>query len=395
MGRIKILVVSRSETVAEAVAAKLKPHSGYSVRSRVVANGHTDPLHGVLPRPDLMLLHYQPGSAELEHLAAAGAENRVPLIVFGPATDPDAMRLAMRAGASDYLPEPLDEDDLFKSLDHASSALAQQQGKPGKLFALLSSKGGSGSSFIACNVGCVMAGNGKKRAALLDFDLDFGSLARYLDLSPERGLLEAADALHELDQASAEAFLAKHKCGVKLLAAPAGRLSRHLEVLPEHIDGLCQIFLQHHDFVVADVSNDLNGPGPVVLERADEIVLVVQQTLAYLDGAVRLIDMMKRDCAVEPERISVVVNRFVKNAPIELEDIRKALKVEAIYTVPNHFQMVNESLDTGKPVVVHSSGSNVSKAIRELASGITGEDLDDSGGRSLLRRTLPNFLGAN
>lgn len=392
VSRIKILVASRSEAAADAVTAKLRDHGRFSVNTRVIVNGHADPLHDVHPRPDLLLLHYVPGYGELEHLATLSPNQRVGLLVFGPAGDANAMRLAMRAGASDYLPEPLNEADLLHSLEHVAEELSQKSGDPGKLVTVINSKGGSGASFVASNLACGLAKDESRRTALMDLDLQFGGLARYLDLTPERGVAEALDSIGEMDQAAAEAFVTPHVSGLKLLAAPSDRLMQQ-HIAPEQVDLLLQVFLQHNDFVVADLPRRIDDCSTTVLERSDCILLVVQQTLAHMNGAAKLLHVICSELGMHRDCVEVVVNRFAKNSIIELDDVRRTLRVDDVHLIPNQYKLVSDSIDTGNPVIQSAKGSVVAKALRDLTVRISGSD--NGVRRGFLGRTVTNLFGAN
>ena len=394
MSRIRILVASRSEAAADAVKAKLQGRSGFEVSTRVILNGHADPLHDVNPLPNLLILHHVPGYGELEHLTTLSANRRVPLLVFGPAGDPNAMRLAMRAGASDYLPEPLSEKDLLHSVDLVCEDLSRKPQDLGRLISVINSKGGSGASFIAGNIACELAQEASRQVALIDLDLQFGGLARYLDLTPQRGLLEALGAINEMDEVSAEAYVTTHKSGLKVLAAPSDGVVMHTRIAAEQVDLLLQVFLQNNDQVVVDLPRSIDPVTLDVLDRSDRMLLVVQQSLAHINGAAKLLQILQKEVALRQDRVDVVVNRFAKNSIIEIDDIRKTLRVDDVHVIPNQYKLVSESIDTGKPVVESARGSAVAKALRELAMKSSG--LDEGGKRrGFLGRALPNFMGAN
>ena len=395
VSRIKILVASRSEAAANAVTAKLRMHGRFNVNTRVVVNGHTDPLHDVHPRPDVLILHYVPGYGELEYLATLNPNQRARLLVFGPAGDAGAMRLAMRAGASDYLPEPLTETDLLHSLDRVCEELSQKAGNSGKLLTVVNSKGGSGASFVASNLACVLAKDESRRTTLMDLDLQFGGLARYLDLAPERGVVEALDAISEMDQAAAEAFVTVHGSGLKLLAAPSDRFIQQVHVSPEQVDMLLQVFLQNNDHVVADLPRHIDAFSMTVLERSERILLIVQQSLAHINGAAKLLHVITGELGMSRDVVEVVVNRFEKKSVIELDDVRTTLRVDHVHVIPNQYKLVSESIDTGNPATQSAKGSAVAKALRELATRVSDSDRDGTRRSGFLGRTLPNLLGAH
>ena len=103
-----------------------------------------------------------------------------------------------------------------------------------------------------------------------------------------------------------------------------------------------------------------------VLERADDIVLVVQQSLPHVQDAARMIQLLASELSIPESKISVVVNRFYKNAPIELSDIRKALRKDKLITIPNQYKLAAEGITSGIPVAEISKNAPLTKGIRNL-----------------------------
>ncbi len=392
MSRIRILLVTRSATVADAVNDRLREHPGFSVTKKIISNGHSDPLHDVPARQDVLLLHYIPGYGELEHLAEAAINKRLPLIVLGPADDPDAMRLAMRAGASDYISQPLQQSDLLSALERIGTHLEHKQSDRGQLVTVINGKGGSGSSFIATNLAYALNRQKKTRTILVDFDLQFGGLSRYLDLNPKRGLAEALEATDDMDEVSAETYVTSHNSGLRLLAAPTERLQLARDTPVEQVDGLLQILARNNDYVIADLPRRIDLLSATVLERTDQILLLVQQSVAHINDAARMIKLVTQELAVPMDRIKVVLNRHTKNSLIETDDIKKALNIEQVLVIPNQYKLVSESIDTGVPVMQSARNSAAGKAIQSLVQNVRGIDEEPSE-RRILGRALPAFLG--
>lgn len=394
MSKLRILLVTRSDTIADAVIARLQDHAQYFVTKKVIANGHTDPLHDVQSRPDALLLHYIPGHGELEHLAESALNQRLPLIVFGPADDPEAMRLAMRAGASDYISQPLERDELLNALERIGEQLKDKAADRGQLVTVINSKGGSGASFVATNLAYALSQEKNTRSILVDFDLQFGGLSRYLDLYPKRGLVAALDATEDMDEVSAEAYITTHSSGLRLLAAPTERLLLSRDVPAQQVESLLQILQLNNDYVIVDLPRRLDMLSAAVLEHSDQILMVVQQSLAHINDAARMIQLLTKELAVPMDRIKLVLNRYTKNALIDENDIKKALKLEQVSIIPNQYKMIAESIDSGIPLMQTHKNSATGKAIRRLLNSVCGAEAEESGPR-LLGRALPSFLGRN
>lgn len=392
MSRLRILLVTRSNTVADAVVDCLQDLPQYSVTKKIISNGHIDPLHDITSRPDVLLLDYIRGNPELVHLADSAIENRLPLIVLGPAGDPEAMRLAMQAGASDYISQPLQQDDLRSALNRVNERRADKPSEQGQIVTVMNSKGGSGASFVATNLAYELSQTVNSRAVLVDFDLQFGGLSRYLDLYPERGLVEALDATEDMDEVSAEAYITSHNSGLRLLAASTNRLFLSREAPIEQVDSLLWILQNNNEYVIADLPRRIDLLSATVLEHSDQILIVVQQTLGHLNDAARMITLVTKELAVPMDRIRVVLNRHSKNALIEIDDVKNALKVDRIAVIPNQYKLVSESVDSGVPLMKVARSSATGKAIQNLQQIVRGKD-DEKSTKRILGRKLPSFLG--
>jgi pilus assembly protein CpaE len=255
---------------------------------------------------------------------------------------------------------------------------------------VVNGKGGSGASFLATNLAHSLVVDGGHRVTLADLDLQFGGLHRYLDLTPKVGMLEALDAAHDMDEASAKAYTCEHSSGLRLLAVPAQQLALPSEIPLEKLDALLEVFLSHNDYVIADSPNRLDAVTEFFLERADRIILVVQQSLPHVHDAARMLQLLTSEMAISEKRIGVVVNRFTKNAPVELADIKKALRQGKMITVPNQYPLVSESINSGIPVAEISKSAALTKGIRNLQVEIVNPAGKPS--QNFLKRALPTFF---
>jgi len=385
------MIVSRSTLAAERLQQCLISHPEFSVTSRVMANGHTDPLHGVTDLPDLLLLHHGRDQEELRFLAEQGPNNQLPLIVCGPNDDPESMRLAMRAGARDYLPETASEPDIVACVSRLREEAARSGASAtNQLIVVLNAKGGSGASFIATNLAHGLVTDAGKRVTLVDLDLQFGGLSRYLDITPELGILQALEVATELDDVSAAAYTCEHSSGLRLLAAPSERLTLPTEVPAEKLNALLDVFLSNNDYLVVDSPNRLNSLTEFFLERADKIILIVQQSLPSVQDGARMQQLLTSELMISKKKIEVVINRYSKKAAIELNDIKKALRKYSLVTIPNQYKLVAESIDSGIPIAELAKSAAVTKGIRNLQERLDESESQSAGG--FLSRALPNLL---
>ena len=391
MAKLKVLIASHSKLAADHLTRYLGDHREFVVTTRILNNGHADPLYGISEAPDLLLLHHDTGRPELQYLADHSQRGQVPLVVCGPDDEPDGMRLAMQAGARDYLPASAPESDLVSSLVRIrDETFRSGTSRTGQLIAVMNGKGGSGASFLATNLAHGLVVDAKKQVTLVDLDLQFGGLCRYLDISPDIGILQALEAAKQMDDVSVDAYTCEHSSGLRLLAAPSTRITQPDEIPIDELDALLTVFLSNNDYLVADAPNRLNTVTDFFLERADQIILVVQQSLPNIQDAARMLQLLTGELAVPKTRIRVVVNRFTKNSLLELGDIRKALRQDDLITIPNQYKLAAESINSGIPVADISKSAPLTKGIRELQAMFEAQD--DEPAQNFLARALPNIL---
>lgn len=393
MRKLNILIAGRCREALELVQRTINGHGGCQTTLRLITNGHTDPLYGIKHLPDLLVLQHVEGGAELKHLSTISAAQRLPLIVFGPPNDAEAVRLAMRAGARDYLAHPIAADEINNVISEIGSESPQKkEGSQdhGSMHVFMNGKGGSGASFLATNVAHGLVGCDHS-VTLVDLDLQFAGLCGYLDLEPERGLFDALLSVDDMDEVSARAFTCEHKSGLRLLSAKSEGLRLNADMSPEKLSALLDIYRSCNDFVVVDVPRYIDVLNATVLESADRVMVVMQQTLPHIHDTARLLQILRNEIGVDASKITVVVNRHLKGANIGPGDIERVLGVKNVVTIPNQYKLTAESINSGLPLSEISGSTSVTKGLRDLHHVIGGATLEPEPG--FLSKALPALLG--
>ena len=296
----------------------------------------------------------------------------------------------MRAGARDYLSQPVSAEDISGILSDLAEESKRNFAKDnGSLHVFINGKGGSGASFLAANVAHGLA-SGDHAVTLVDLDLQFAGLCRYLDLEPERGLIEALQSIEDMDEVSAKAHTCVHKSGLRLLSAKSECLKLNADIPPTLLLKLLHLYRSFNDFVVVDLPRNIDVLSATVLENADRIMVVMQQTLPHVHDTARLLHILHKEIGVDDSRVSIIVNRHVKDSAIAAADIEKALRVQDLITIPNQYKLTAESINAGLPLSEVAGSTSVTKGLRHLHHMIDGTIEPEQG---FLRRALPTFLG--
>ncbi|WP_458526215.1 AAA family ATPase [Onishia taeanensis] len=392
--RLEILLAGRARDELECLETLLRSQGDIRVTTKVIVNGHADPLHGVSPLPDaLILLASERWEAELTALWERPAVERPPLLVVGSKGNVDLIRLAMRAGARDFFSPPIDDGEITQFIRQlARDKVADPQQPRARMTAVINAKGGSGASMVAANLTHILASQ-ERRSLLLDLDVQFGSLPLYFNMAPHNGLVRALEEADSLDAVALEGYVQTHDSGVDLLASSPDDMVTVAEVPESRVELLLDVLGQAYDEVIIDLPRWVGGPTAAVLERADRILVVLEQSVAHLRDAQRLRDILRHELKLTQTRMLLVVNRYDKHNDVGLSAIRDALPGMAILTLPNDFRRVSQSINVGSPLLEMAPKAPVTKALKSLAESLNDETeapAPRSGRLSLLGWALRN-----
>src|ERR1022692_2295391 len=160
------------------------------------------------------------GLRALEHMT--NALPGVYVIVSEYQASSEFLIRGIRAGASDYIQQPLKRPEFRDAMTRLEQHIARvaQKGKPlGKLYTFLGAKGGLGATTTAINFAAVCAKQ-QKNTMLVDLDLDSGDAAAFLGLHPQYSIYDVVENLDRLDQSMLDGITTRDALGFSVLTPP-------------------------------------------------------------------------------------------------------------------------------------------------------------------------------
>lgn len=327
-----------------------------------------------------MLVIDQPSftGADLEKLESFGRSHpRVSFVVICQDHSPAFLLQAMRAGVREVLLSPASPVDFVSALTRIEDQVAGRARSSGEVLAFISCKGGSGSTFLATNLGYALASLGKS-VALIDLNPQFGDASLYVsDQKPLATLSHVCQQIHRLDASFLTSSMLNVSANYAVLAAPEDPTHAN-DIKPEHIDAILKLARKHYDYIVLDVGRALDAVSIRALDLADQIFPVVQTTLPYIRDGKRLLGVF-RSLDYPKEKIHVIVNRHEKRGSIRLQDLQDAFGLATFRLIPNHYEAAADSVAQGVPIVKLAKGSPLSKALLDFARSLIPEARQESG----------------
>ena len=282
-GSLSFLACIGDEVTRETVN-RVVSHLG-TLQAKVRAGDLASARKAIDPKspPDLMLLdisgNADPVTALDEILQLCPRTTRV--LVIGSVNDVSLYRSLTSLGVIDYLVKPVSGEVLHDAL----AALLDDRGPEGsgglqmRVTAFLGARGGIGTTSIAVSTAWYFVHEFHQRAALIDLDLHFGTLALGLDLEPGRGLREALEHPERIDSLLISSAMSSAGDRLKVLAGEES-LDETMHFHAEGFDPLFELLAKDFDQLVVDLPRALDEGSRHVIANSDTFVMVTDLSLA-------------------------------------------------------------------------------------------------------------------
>ncbi len=303
----------------------------------------------------------------LELIENICSKGNVTVMVYSDNVYPDMLMRCMRAGAREFLSQPITSASIAEAMVRASvrrPATRAAKKALGKLLVFVGAKGGSGVTTIASNFAVALANDSGKSVALIDLNLPFGNAALDLGITSQYSSATALTNSNRLDANYLSTLLVKHSSGLSVLAAPDKYVSVH--PTEEAIERLVQVTRQDFDYIVVDAGSRFDSASKSLFDSSSTVYLVLQVGISDLRNANRLISEVFR---VNGVKLEIVLNRFASRAlSIDEASINKALTMPAKWKVPGDFAAVRSSQNNATPLVAEDNA--VSRVIKQMARAV-------------------------
>jgi pilus assembly protein CpaE len=294
---------------------------------------------------------------------------RTPIIVLSAAKQEQDILAGYSHGADDYIGKPIDLAVLAAKIEtilRQTRSVAEVIAAPrrlGVVIAFAHGKGGVGATTLAANVATALASDAKS-VVLLDLNLQFGNAAMFFDLRPRTTIVEFARGdITRVTEDDFTRFLAEHKSGVRILAAPPSPEEAEL-VSVGAVQQAIDLARGGRDAVVLDLATKLDETTLAALDVTDIVCVVTAPHLASLRSTSDTLAMLTR-IGIADERILLALVRNTAKG-IDDEGVAKFLKRRADIVVP-YAEKADAAADLGVPYVLAEPNDKTSAALKQLA----------------------------
>ena len=378
---VKALIVSDDPQLS----AQLEPYLSFCAVERSAPEEVKKEFDRIAP--DLVLLSMQDQEAAVESIQyMMGLNPVVRIACIARQRDFDYLREVTRSGAIDYLvlPEELSLltsrlpgivqqiQQMKKSEKETSTGHSFKKGR-GQIYAFYSAKGGSGKTLVAGSFAQTLKFESTAQILLVDLNLQFGGMESLLNIESNRSLADLKPVIMELNENQIHNVTEREAYShLEVLLSPAdGEIAE--TITSDFIISLLRVCRRSFDFVIVDISAEMNTITYAALEEADRIFYVLNPDTPSIRMFKKAENLFFRLGMNMQDRLKMVYNKVGGANEIGPKDMEEFISypVEATLRLDN--KGVTPALNRGEPLRKESGEKKIpifSKDVQKWVHGL-------------------------
>lgn len=306
------------------------------------------------------------------------------VVLSGCDSDEIALK-AVELGAQDYLPkQQVNASNLVRTLHYSvlrsRKHADDRPGHSASVFAFLGSKGGVGTTTLACHMARELKRQTGEDVLLTGLDASAAGVGYLMKVSSQYTPGDAAQNLHRLDADLWKGMVSTTADGVDVMP-PAGAAQFTGQVENDQIHQAVRFARGQYKNVVLDLGV-MNPLSLSMLEEATQVYVVASEELPALWEAGRVLGRMTQ-FGYGSDRLRLLVNFKKRRGGLSPAELEKALGHEVYATVAEARDEMEDQLADGRFIDVKSQvHKDMAKAVAKL---LGKERPEPSGGFSLSR----------
>lgn len=289
----------------------------------------------------------------------------------------DTIIKALRTGAKEFLPKPVLKDDLQRVIMRLAALNAEDTGSESKIITVYSNKGGIGKTTIAINLASELAKVTKDKVALIDLNLQLGDVSTFLNLNPAFDVNYVIHKLVDKDETTLLKAFEKYKNTSMYVLADPSYIEQSESITPQQITTLFNALKKVFPYIVVDMSSAIDPNTLKILDCSDWILFTTIVNIPAIRNCQRCLNLF-RSRRYPKDKVKIIVNRYMENDEIKIEDIENTLGEKVYWKIPNNYFTIMEAINKGVNISEINPDSNIGNNFRDFASKVSDDIIEQS-----------------
>ena len=284
---------------------------------------------------------------------------------------------ALRLGAKEFLPKPVLREDLVRALSMLASISPENEVSQSKIITVYSNKGGIGKTTIAVNLAAELAKVTKDKVALVDLNLQLGDISTFLNLNPPFDVNYVIRRLIDKEENILIKGFEKYKDLSLYVLSDPSYIEQSESITTQQITTLFSALKKVFPYIVIDMSSSIDSISLKILDSSDWIMFTTIVNIPAIRNAQRCLNLF-RSRKYPSNKVKIVINRYMENDEIKIEDIENTLGESVYWKIPNNYFTIMEAINKGVSISEVNAESNIGNSFRDFAAKVSDDIIEQS-----------------
>lgn len=310
------------------------------------------------------------------------------LIYITGRTRREDLQAVIAAGVVDHIAKPVDPIAVLQTVRRVMTTQPRRLAVPeepaaearpqSRVISVFSALGGVGKTTVALNLAVALPG---KKVCIIDGDLHYGDVCRYLDIRPKRTLADMASCSTGRQVGDYATPWRRH---ADIFACPQ-TVEEAARVNADAMGNVIKALRAQYETLIVDLPAGFGEVALEVLDLSDRILLI--------GSAAAIPDIRSTKVAIEilrslghAEKVTLVLNRHNARHGIDDRRVEEVLACRFALKLPNDFAAAAQAIRTGVPLAEGQPGKPLSRELARLAQDILSDAAGAAGKPSLTEK---------
>ena len=284
---------------------------------------------------------------------------------------------ALRLGAKEFLPKPVLREDLVRVLSMLASISPENEVSQSKIITVYSNKGGIGKTTIAVNLAAELAKVTKDKVALVGLNLQLGDISTFLNLNPPFDVNYVIRRLIDKEENILIKGFEKYKDLSLYVLSDPSYIEQSESITTQQITTLFSALKKVFPYIVVDMSSSIDSISLKILDSSDWIMFTTIVNIPAIRNAQRCLNLF-RSRKYPSNKVKIVINRYMENDEIKIEDIENTLGESVYWKIPNNYFTIMEAINKGVSISEVNAESNIGNSFRDFAAKVSDDIIEQS-----------------
>ena len=331
--------------------------------------------------------------SKMNDVIKAAKAKKIKVLLIANQVSPSVLHQMLKLGADDFVPYPLPEGALHDAIERLrkpapvlpdgydpetgmfNPVFKAKGDRNGVILPVHGMAGGVGATTFAANLAWELAltpDSEGMRVCVIDLDLQFGSVATYLDLPRKEAVLEILTDTASIDADSLIKSMLTFNEKLHVFTAPADMLPLEM-ITPEDVGRILDTAQANFDFDIVDMPTAVVAWTEAVLTRAHVYFALLELDLRSAQNILRFVRALKAE-ALPHDKVRYVLNRAPKftdlSAKARVKRMAESLDIDIEVQLPDGGEQVTQANDHGLPIAESAGKNPLRKELQKLAKSL-------------------------